>query len=296
VSNLVLGGSYVENKGTHMWVNRDINTLPQALLGPDAVFRGVTAQQRRPFPNAGRVTSIANEANTNYEALQLKAEWRQREGLSFLTAYTFGKPIDTPYSFLEDPTNRASSRGLAPQNVANYFVHSMTYELPVGAGRRWMAHGGFTDAVLGGWAFNTIITARSGFPVNPTTAANNTGSLTIQAQRPDRIRDGNLPADQRTLQHWFGVSAFAAPAPFRFGNSGMNVIDGPGLFNMDFSLFKQFRIREGMRVQFRAEAFNFTNTPNLRVPNSSIGTAAAGQITTLSTENRAIQFGLKFVF
>ncbi|MEO7649838.1 MAG: TonB-dependent receptor, partial [Bryobacteraceae bacterium] len=68
ITSLVLAGSYVCNKGTHMWVNRDINTLPSSLLGPDSAFGGRTAQLRRPFPNAGRITSIANEANTNYQS------------------------------------------------------------------------------------------------------------------------------------------------------------------------------------------------------------------------------------
>ncbi len=296
ISNLMLGASYVGNKGTHMWINRDVNTLAQPALGPDAQFGGVTAQLRRPYPNAGRITAIENQANTSYQALQLKAEWRQSAGLSFLTSYTYGKSIDTPYSFIQDPTNRQGSRGLAPQNVANYFVHSMTYQLPFGAGRRWLQSKGIADVVLGGWAMNSIVTARSGFPVNPVNSSNGTGSLTIQGQRPDRIRDGNLPVEERRVQRWFDTGAFASPPAYRFGNSGMNVIEGPGLFNMDFSLFKNFRIREGMRLQFRAEAFNFTNSISLGAPNATIGTAAAGTITTLSNENRAVQLGLKFLF
>ena len=91
------------------------------------------------------------------------------------------------------------------------------------------------------------------------------------SQFPNRIASGELPSRERTIDRWFDVSAFVAPAQFTFGNSGRNILRGPGTKQIDLSLFKSFPVPERRRVEFRAEAFNVLNTPQFNNPNASIG-------------------------
>jgi hypothetical protein len=128
----------------------------------------------------------------------------------------------------------------------------------------------------------------------------NTGS---GSQFPNRVGSGVLPSDQRSIDRWFDASAFAAPALYTFGNSGRNILVGPGTKQIDLSLFKSFAIAEKRRVEFRAEAFNALNTPQFNNPNSSIGFTAgvakitsAGSPTVYQRTSRQIQLALKIYF
>ena len=129
-------------------------------------------------------------------------------------------------------------------------------------------------------------------PFTPTLNATtiNTGT----GQRPDRIGDGKL--SDPTVDRWFDTSAFTTPAPFTYGNAGRNILYGPGRVNFDFSLFKEFRVNEGLRVQFRGEIFNLLNTAQFDLPNASIGAGQAGTITSIVGTPRQIQLGAKLVF
>lgn len=129
-------------------------------------------------------------------------------------------------------------------------------------------------------------------PFTPTLSATtiNTGT----GQRPDRIADGKL--SDPTVDRWFDTSAFTTPAPFTYGNAGRNILYGPGRINFDFSLFKDFRFNEGLRIQFRGEIFNLLNTPQFDLPNASIGARQAGMITSIVGTPRQIQLGAKLIF
>jgi hypothetical protein len=291
----VVSASYVGNKGTHLENIHQANQLPLALLGPNDRFGGLTPQQRRPFPNANLVQTMQNDLNGNYHSLQMKGEWRFARGLAFLTSYTWSKALEVFRGDNQDNWNRRGSYGPTRTDLRHAFVESWTYELPFGAGKSWLQGGGVVGQVLGGWQLNGILTARTGFPIRLSSTSNLSGSFNLY-QRPDRLRDGALPENERTHDRWFDTTAFAVPQAFTFGTAGNNFLRGPGLFNVDLSLFKQFRIVEGKQLEFRAEAFNFTNTPSFQVPNAVIGTAQAGRITALSNDNRSIQFGLKFLF
>lgn len=293
---VVVRAAYVGNKGTHLEDIIQINQLFGSQLGPDSRFGGLTAQQRRPFPLAGQVQQFANDMNSNYHSLQLSVDWLSWKGLSMLSSFTRGKAIAENRSYKQDNWNRAASRGLGNADLPRAFVQSATYELPFGAGRKWMNHTGLVNQFIGGWQVNGILTARDGFPIHITSSSNLSGSFSI-LQFPDRLRDGNLPEGSRTIQRWFDTSAFKIPDAYTFGNSGaFPGVRGPGLVNLDFSLFKRFRVMEGKNLEFRAESFNISNTPGFANPNAAIGTAAAGSISALLNANRSIQFALKFLF
>jgi hypothetical protein len=113
------------------------------------------------------------------------------------------------------------------------------------------------------------------------------------ADRPNRIADGTLPSDQRSIDRWFDVNAFRIQPQFTYGNSGRNILFGPGLRNLDLSIGKSFPIGETRRLQFRAESFNVTNTPAFGLPGRNINGLGVGAITS-ADDPRRLQFGLKF--
>ena len=138
----------------------------------------------------------------------------------------------------------------------------------------------------------------SGFPFSPILGydPSNTGSQGWT--RADRTGNGNLPAGQRSPDNWFDANAFALPADYTFGNSGRNILDGPGSQVIHASLRKVFAAGERVKVEFRAELFNAFNHPNFAQPDNYIddGPGATGVVTSLASPMRQIQFGLKLAF
>jgi hypothetical protein len=165
-------------------------------------------------------------------------------------------------------------------------VTSLNYSLPFGKGGS-----GPLSYLIRDWETGSIITVQSGLPFTPSisTDSANTGT----SLRPDRIASGQL--DNRTLARDFDVSAFRVPAPYTFGNSGRNILYGRGFRNWDFIAVRNFRLREALTLQFRAEFFNLTNTPAFGIPTANIQSPTAGQILSAG-EPRDIQFALKLIF
>ena len=152
--------------------------------------------------------------------------------------------------------------------------------------------GGALNALFGGWQLSGILTLRSGIPFTVTTS----GGITNAggADRPNRIADGTLPSGERSIDRWFDVNAFRVQPQYTYGNSGRNILFGPGLRNIDLSVGKSFPLGETRRLQFRAESFNFTNTPAFSQPSHSINSLGAATITG-ADDPRRVQFGLKFI-
>lgn len=113
----------------------------------------------------------------------------------------------------------------------------------------------------------------------------------IYATEPHLRRQSAV--DQRSINEWYDVACFVNPALYTFGNTGRNVLIGPGLFSWDLGADKDFRLNEQLGLQFRLEFFNILNRPNFGLPSGSIGSAAAGTITTVLTSGRQIQFALR---
>ena len=115
------------------------------------------------------------------------------------------------------------------------------------------------------------------------------------SERPNRAGNGNLPSGQQTIDRWFDTSAFVIPAQYTFGNAGTGILVGPGLFNVDFGIHRNFVLTERFKLNFRGEMFNALNRANFNVPNASIGNAQAGQISGTGPA-RVMQMGLKLLF
>ena len=169
------------------------------------------------------------------------------------------------------------------------FTLSYIYELPFGRGRIFGGNlNGAPEALLGNWQVNGIIRARAGLPLAFSMATDQSG--TGLGNRPNITCDPALASDQRSVTQWFNTACFAAPTPGTFGNAPRTMLTGPGLTNVDLSLFKTFRIHDERSVQFRAEIFNLFN------PATSVGGVGFGQITSTINPARQVQFALKLAF
>ncbi len=297
-SRILLEVSYSGSKGTHLWERVNINSanLPE---DPENI---TPIQTRRPFPHFGDILTANFRENSNYNALQVRVENRLSHGLTFLLSYTFSKSIDTASSGFfttshQDRTNLDAERGRSNFDVRHNFVFSHTYELPFGKGRPFLSHAtGVLGQLVSGWQINGIVSLLSGEPFSIRVDGDNAAIGGFYQPRANRLADGNLPPDQRTPERWFDTSAFATPLRGTFGNSGRNIIDGPGTALYDFSLFKNIDVGERLRVQFRAEFFNSLNRVNFDPPNNFVNAGAAFGRITSARPAREIQFGLKLIF
>lgn len=293
--SMLLTAGYQGN-GTHHLTSDFDNNLP---FGPSTA----TVASRRLFPFYTNVFSTLTAGNLSYNAMTLKLEKRFSRGVQFLSAFTLAHALDNVTEVYSDngpggggpvnPYNRQLNRGNSDLDVRRNFVLSSTWELPAGKGKRWLNRGGIVDAALGGWQLAGILSVRSGLPFTVIT----TGGLTNAGgeDRPNRIGNGALDSSQRNINQWFDTSAFQVQPQYTYGNSGRNILVGPGVKNIDFSLQKFFAVTERFRLQFRAEAFNLTNTPTFGQPNNTLNGTNPGVITTAG-QPRRIQFGLKLIF
>jgi len=256
---------------------------------------------RRPFyaidPNLAGVSYFASDGLSEYYAGQLTLDKRLGKGLSGLLGYTWSHAIDNVVLEFgggaagpqpQDPRNLKAERGNSIIDLRHRLTASYLYELPFGKGKAMMNRGGIANVVLGGWQTNGILTVQTGQPFLARTANiydQRTGS------RPNIIGPVVYP---HTLQQWFSPSAYATPAPYTYGNASRNSLFGPGRTNLDASLFKNFVIREQVRFEFRAEAFNVFNHPQFGLPNQNIGNAQVGSITSTVGNPRQLQMGLRF--
>ncbi|MGH9665915.1 MAG: TonB-dependent receptor domain-containing protein [Bryobacteraceae bacterium] len=293
IARFLLEANYVGTKGTQLPVFYDLN-MP--------VPGGGSVASRRVYPAFGTIQYTQSLGNSMYESLETRVERQYANGISLLVNYTYGKSIDDGGVQLgggdvlyRDVRNIMAERALSSFDMRQRLVFSFLYDLPFGRGRAFAISNPVLNSVLGNWQINGIATIRSGQPFTPELGFStaNTGD-----PRPNRIADGNLPADQRTIQRWFDTSAFTAATQYNFGNAGRGILIGPGGANFDFSTFKRVPVRvlgEGGEVQFRSEFFNLLNHPQFGNPSNRVDLQQGGTITS-ARPMRQIQFGLKVIF
>ncbi len=282
--NMFFEIGYVGSKSTHFDRPAEYNLI-NALAG----------QTTRALPQWGDIEFIDTDASGNYHALITKIEKRFSQGLTFLGTYTWSKTMFDSFAGngadrLNNPFNQHLERGLAETDQRHRVTASFLYELPFFRGQH-----GLVGHVLGGWQTNGVLTLETGLPFYVTQSQAPVGDGCPRCtRRPDRIADGKLSSDQRSLGRWFDTTAFAL-AVNHYGNAGRNILVAPGLTSLDFSLFKNFRVTEAKRVQFRWEMYNSTNTPPFNPPGNVLGTGTFGQVTAAGL-GREMQFGLRFEF
>ena len=309
-----------------------------------AFLASVDALRLMPWVGAG-LNYTQNIGYSNYNALESKFQRRLSKGLSTLVSYTWGKSIDVSSGYfnvengpggsatIQNYYDKSTARGVSSYDITHFLSWSTNYEAPFGRGKRWFRSGA-ASWLLGDWQVNSIVQLRTGAPYNLIVTGDLANLRGTGSSGPNNYLRPNLIADpfvagpvaanpdplcQRTISNggraadavhtaatWFNPCAFGIPNNTgAFGNLGRNVFRGPAVYNADLSLFKSFAVREGMKIQLRAEAFNVFNIQNLDAPsavtvnsNATSIAAGAGRITALAqgTTPRQIQFGIRFVF
>ncbi len=333
----VLRVAYVGSFGYHNLLSIDPNTIPAAVCsnaggcqagGVATSGSPATAANQshvaegaqyipvgtRPNPYLGAGFFWYTEGNSSYNALQTDVLHRLSHGFEIRANYTWSKNLDMNSGLTGAQSENQSQMvldrndvrrdwGPSALNPASQAGVSARYELPFGPGKRWLSNArGFQRTLAGGWQFNEIATLLSGFPFTPVIGSNRSGDGdTRNPDRPSLNPAFSGPVVLGQPGQWFNPNAFILPPAGTYGDLGRGTYTGPGLADLDLSLFKTTPISERASLQFRAEFFNILNHPNLGAPNETVFSsgainASAGLITTLATAPRQIQFGLKLMF
>lgn len=284
--NLLLMAGYFGSKGTHLIIRRNLNqpingVRPYAALSPSSPIL--------PGAPLGNITQVESAGNSSYNAMWLAVNQRLTRGLQFNASYTWSKSLDynsfsTGGGVGQNSYNLRGDRGLSDFDARHRFVISALYDLPFRG-----------NQLVAGWQLALIVQSQSGNPINIVTS-NATVNGVANTLRPDV----NGPvAIIGTADRWFDTSAFTAVP--RFGNLGRNVLIGPTFNSADFSIIKQIKLRETVRLQLRCEIFDVLNHSNFGQPGNIVGTPAFGGIistrfpTGETGSSRQIQFALKLV-
>jgi len=338
----VLSVGYVGNKGTHVDNTVEFNApTPAVGLDPNTrrpvpFFIDGPGGPRRPLT---RLRFLDSNGNSWYHALQVNAQKRLSHGFQVSLAYTWSKALGEGYgrnesggaiqNTYQNPRNRAAEKARYGFDFRHSAVVSFLYEIPTIPVFRDNA----AKHLFGGWQMNGIVVLRTGLPF--TVSQNNTLNTGESPVRPDRLSSGKL--DQPTVNRWFDTDAFRVVTCQQpganndmgralnqyltqfchYGSAGQGILEGPGYKNVDFSLLKNIRFTEKLRLQFRAEIFNLFNTPQFAVPNATLNASqliflpaqagapfpsqagqvsGPGAITSLVSPMRQMQFGLKLLF
>jgi len=254
------------------------------------------------------------EGVSSYNALQVDVTKRFSSGLTFRANYTFSRNLDDGSGVSSSQAQNQTQQALDPRDpLRDYgrsaldFEHqgsgTFSYELPFGHGKPFLnGLSGAADKLVSGWQANGIVTLLSGFPFTPLVGTNQSGDGNVRnPDRPDFTSGFPGTLIPGLVSEWFDPNAFSIPKLGTWGNVGRGVLQGPGLAEFDFSLFKTTPIKESMSLEFRAECFNITNRTNLGVPNTNVFSAGkisptAGRITATNSDAREIQFGIKLIF
>ena len=290
---------YVGSQGRHLRIFGDAN---QGINGirPITKFSSITVQE--------------SVSNSDYNGLWLSANRRLTKGLTFSASYTFSKSIDNNSVGSSNPQvqnfyNLAGERALSDFDARHRFVLSGVYLLP------FTANGAFTKRVVEGWSFSPILNLQSGnpfSPIVPLTATLAPGATPVPGviynsgslegfDRPNYVAGQPLYVSNPSPSQWLNPLAFTRQN-LGFGNVGRNTLTAPGLQDIDVALSKNTAIKETISLQFRAEAFNLFNHPNLGQPVNSITASTFGQITATRTargdlgSSRQLQLGMKLIF
>ncbi|MBZ5697474.1 MAG: TonB-dependent receptor [Acidobacteriia bacterium] len=327
--NTSLRVAYVGSFATHELLSIDPNSIPAQICsnpsgcasGGVAAIKSTVSQgtqyipvQSRPNPNLSGGFFWFTEGNSSYNALQIDVTHRLSKGLQFRGNYTWSKNLDINSGLTGAQANNQAQMvldrndlrrdwGPSALNITSQSNISARYELPFGHGQHWLGNvTGLESKLITGWQLNGIGTFLTGFPFTPLVGSNRSGDGDIR--NPDRVSINPSftgPVLLDNPKQWFNPSAFILPTPGTYGNIGRGTLRGPGLADVDLSLFKNTAVSENVTVQFRAEFFNVFNRSNFGPPNATVfsGTAvspSAGLITTTATYPRQIQFGLKLIF
>jgi hypothetical protein len=301
--NMAFELGYQGNHSSHQLFQPDFNPCPNYATTDTSI----NCNSLRLYPYIGGISGTSSFGFGNYNAMTAMLQKHFSNGLQFISSYTWGHALANTGTTLSGSnsfqtisnTNYSLDYSNAAWDISQNFTTGFTYDIPFGRGRQFGSNlNRAADILLGGWQVNGILTLHSGQPY--TVSAGSSYCVGVWAGCFPDIVSGSAnaaPAGGRTPSQWFNTSNFTAPAPLTEGNVGDNTNYGPPLRNLDASVFKGFQFNERFNLQFRAEVFNLTNTPQFNFPDSNYGDANFGKVTsTLPGTERHIQFSLKLLF
>ena len=285
---------------------------PDSIYNDDTIPRG---NLLRPYPQFDGSFGGYPEfiATSRYNSLQVRFEKRYSAGLNFIGNYTFSKLTDdntlgfNPWvgnlqasGELQDRTDLRAEKSISGVDTPQRLAFAASYDLPFGRGKSLGRQAGRAmDAVIGGWKVNAFVSFQSGNPIGVHMVD---GRLADGAQRPNVVGYARGTFNVKDVvdgtANFFNVGAFSDPGDQVPGNAPryFSNLRSQGINNLDFSIFKNFEIKEGMLLQLRAEFFNFTNSPRFGFPDESYGSSDFGNIYYQSNSSRHGQLGIRFVF
>ena len=302
-ADIVTSIGYVGTASIGMFGDRDIN-YPE--IGGGNSSRQFAASTGR------RITTNAWDSylQSNYHSLQVAINRSFSKGLSLKGAYTYSKAIgmtdDNGWAGVswDTPSQFERNRARAGFDRRQMFQMGFVYELPMGNGRG-MSLSGPADAILGGWQVSGILALLSGQPFTVlSVAAHPAGTVVAsgaslntpgETQTADQVGEVNRLGNVGSDGTWYNTNAFAPITTQRFGSTGRNILDRPGVTNLDLSLAKDISITEGLNAQLRIEGFNITNTPQFGRPDINVNNAGFMQVRGASGD-RQFRLGLRFQF
>jgi hypothetical protein len=296
-SGWVADVGYVGDRAIRPLENVNINPAP---AGGGQAGRILNTQFGGNWSDINQLTPLFNNY---YDSLQAKVVRRLHGGSVIGFSYTFSKAIDYeddeelnfilwPYPAYW-PRNKAVAGFDRTHNFEAYGV----YNLPFGKGERWAASG-IASKIAGGWQLNWVLSAMSGSPFNITDSGTGASALnapgntqTVNLTGPVAILNGtplsSCAASNTSCKYFSTTNIAQVTTPGVLGNAGRDILRGPGLFNLDTSLYRNFKITERFTFQFQADAYGVTNTPHFGNPNSNISGGNFGAVTSTLTVTNA---------
>jgi hypothetical protein len=300
------------------------NMIPLDVSRDPAVLNQIFTQVQnfRPYPHFGAIDLISNFGHNTYHGATWRVEKRYSAGLTFNAFYTWSKTLNETHNDAGDNGityyNRRLEKGRSNTDIRHRFVSVMSYELPLGKGRRWMNQGGFLNSAIGGWELTWTQTFQSGQPFTVTHAGSPNRYLPGES-RPNIVTTHQEAVNQdwaigpnrfptSAQNPYMSFNAFAYPDAFTPGNLGRNTFEGPGLNWTQLSLAKWFRFGERAGLQIRMDANNFfpTKQPNFSNPNTAYnrnnqaafgrGFGTLGSFSGVGTSNGHILLVARFQF
>ncbi|MFC6646307.1 carboxypeptidase regulatory-like domain-containing protein [Granulicella cerasi] len=291
--------AYVGNRSLHLRQQQNVNLYSPTLAA-------------RPLTNYANVLVEQEQGISNYNALHVQFTQRMHHGLFATASYSYAHGLDNvadngisssnplqPQTF----NDWRSEYGNATSDIRHSLNYSLTYDLPFGKDRAFLANSGsVVDRLAGGWQIASIGFFRTGAPETILIGVNTSGNQNTTNQRPNRVKGVSQYAAHKSVSQWFNPAAFSTPAAGTVGNLGRNTVYGQSFNQLDMSLLKNTKITEKAHLQLRWEVFNVPNHPLFALPSNTFNTSSFGQIlntygrTTGSGTSRQMQLGAKVIF
>jgi hypothetical protein len=292
VSGLVMDVGYLGVYGGNNPATININQAP-----PSPII-GINYIENEPlnseYPGLGPVPISESIASSSYNALTASLRGHVGKNLQVLATFAYSRSLANGFNI--DPFEIGQYYGPANDNLPFVFNSQIAYSLPFGHGQLLFSNdGSLVDEFIGGWRASAFITIQSGYPYtvsSPVSLLNNG-----ESNRPNLIAGCNPNLSNPTLTEWFNTACFVNDlVPGTYGTEGTNTLQADGLQQVNFSMFKNFKITERYNLRFEADFQNLFNHPNYGFPDATVGDPAIGAVTSATVTSRIIQLGLRFSF